>query len=79
MTYNAFVVHEQTEPVTKLAAASNRQFLRPASPSDSLPPSQDASSSAPPNTSETDGTSGGRERRTRKSVNYAEPKLNTYA
>jgi hypothetical protein len=32
------------------------------------------SSPAPPNTSETDGTSGGRERRTRKSVNYAEPK-----
>ena len=35
------------------------------------------SSSAPPNTSETDGTSGGRERRTRKSMNY-ELKFNTY-
>ena len=68
---------EQPEPVTQPQAASNRQFLRPASPSGSLPHSQDSSSLAPPNLSETDGASGGRERRTRKSVNYAEPKLNT--
>jgi hypothetical protein len=56
MTYNTFVAHEQTEPVMKLAAASNRQFLYPASPSDLL---QDSSSPAPSNTSETDGTSSG--------------------
>lgn len=37
-----------------------------------------SSSPAPANPSETDGTTGGRERRTRRSVNYAEPKLNTY-
>lgn len=56
----------------QLADASNRQFLRPTSPSGS----RDSPSPAPPNTSDAEGTNGGRERRTRKSVNYAEPKLN---
>jgi len=57
-------VYEQNEPA--------KQFLRPTSPS-----GHSSSSPAPPNFSETDGQGGGRERRTRKSVNYAEPKLNT--
>ncbi|KAF8802998.1 hypothetical protein BYT27DRAFT_6747755 [Phlegmacium glaucopus] len=70
-------VHEQTELDTQLGAASNRQFLRPPSPSSSLPRSNGSSSPAPANASETDGATNGRERRTRKSVNYAEPKLNT--
>ncbi|PPQ99171.1 hypothetical protein CVT24_009262 [Panaeolus cyanescens] len=47
-----------------------RQFLRPISPPRSSSPTQAASS-------ETDGAISGRERRVRKSVNYAEPKLNT--
>ena len=71
-------MHEQTEPDTQLAVVSNRQFLRSASPSGSLPHSHGSSSPAPANSSEIEGTTGGRERRTRKSVNYAEPKLNTY-
>ncbi|KJA15189.1 hypothetical protein HYPSUDRAFT_72222 [Hypholoma sublateritium FD-334 SS-4] len=53
----------------------NRQFLRPSSPVGSAPTSRGSSSPAPP---DGDGsTTGNRERRTRKSVNYAEPKLNT--
>lgn len=54
----------------------NRQFLRPSSPVGSAPTSRGSSSPAP---ADGDGsTTGNRERRTRKSVNYAEPKLNTY-
>ena len=54
------------EPDTK--STTQRQFLRPPSPS------QDPSSPILEQAEEPNG----REKRVRKSVNYAEPKLNTY-
>ncbi|KAF8162655.1 hypothetical protein B0H34DRAFT_794454 [Crassisporium funariophilum] len=68
-------VHEPTD--AEMQALSNRQFLRPVSPTSSGPNSRGSSSPVPPGLSEGEGGAGGRERRTRKSVNYAEPKLNT--
>ncbi|KAG6816730.1 hypothetical protein H0H87_003427 [Tephrocybe sp. NHM501043] len=59
-------------PVPALSAG--RAFLT-TSPTSSAPTSRGSSSPAPPG--EGDGTTGVRERRARKSVNYAEPKLNT--
>jgi hypothetical protein len=50
-------------------STSQRQFLRPPSPT------RDSSSPVPEQSAE--GTIG-REKRVRKSINYAEPKLNTY-
>ncbi|KAF5387168.1 hypothetical protein D9615_002095 [Tricholomella constricta] len=63
-------VRDQADPY----ASSGRTFLEP-SPTTSAPPSRSSSSPVPPG--EGEGSTGGRERRTRKSVNYAEPKLNT--
>lgn len=54
-----------------VASTAARQFLG-ASPT---PTSRSSTSPAP---NEGEGSTGGRERRTRKSVNYAEPKLNTF-
>ncbi|KDR82140.1 hypothetical protein GALMADRAFT_135503 [Galerina marginata CBS 339.88] len=70
-------VNEQIDLETKLS--TNRQFLQPGSPGGSAPTSRGSSSPAPAGSSETEGlpNGGNRERRTRKSVNYAEPKLNT--
>ena len=65
------------EPLDEVKSSSNRQFLRAVSPAGSAPTSRGSSSPAPPGSSETEGAPN-RERRTRKSVNYAEPKLNTY-
>ncbi|KAF8061815.1 hypothetical protein FPV67DRAFT_297670 [Lyophyllum atratum] len=56
------------------APSSSRAFLG-ASPTPSAPTSRSSSSPVPPGDGE--ASAGGRERRTRKSVNYAEPKLNT--
>ncbi|KAF9481288.1 hypothetical protein BDN70DRAFT_893413 [Pholiota conissans] len=65
-------VHEAADPDP---TTSKRQFLRPTSPAGSTPTSRGSSSPAPP---DADGMGvGSRERRARKSVNYAEPKLNT--
>lgn len=69
---------------TSLASTSTRNFLStpattpaPSSkPSSQLPTPRSSSPIAPPVTSEPEV--GGRERRVRKSINYAEPKLNTY-
>ncbi|KAH9483493.1 hypothetical protein JR316_0002961 [Psilocybe cubensis] len=66
-------VYEQTN-------TDGKTFLRPGSPSGSAPTSRGSTSPVPTGSSELDGTqnaNGNRERRTRKSVNYAEPKLNT--
>jgi hypothetical protein len=65
------------EPLDEVKSSSNRPFLRAVSPANSAPTSRGSSSPAPPGSSETEGAPN-RERRTRKSVNYAEPKLNTY-
>jgi len=54
---------------TEAKMTSQRQFLRPPSPS------RDSSSPTP--SEQADGAAG-REKRVRKSVNYAEPKLNTW-
>jgi hypothetical protein len=54
-----------------MASTTARQFL-----GTSPTPTSRSSSSPAPN--EGEGATGGRERRTRKSVNYAEPKLNTF-
>ena len=58
--------------------SNNRQFLEENGSPPSLPTPR--ASSSPPPASEADPatTAAGREKRTRKSVNYAEPKLNTY-
>lgn len=69
------IVHEQIDGEATLSAA--RQFLRPSSPAGSTPTSRGSSSPAPDPEGNQNGV-GSRERRTRKSVNYAEPKLNTY-
>jgi len=60
------LVEEPMEADTK--STSLRQFLRPPSPS------QESSS---PISEQAEGING-REKRVRKSINYAEPKLNTY-
>jgi hypothetical protein len=70
-----YQVHDATD--TDAATTSKRQFLRPSSPVGSAPTSRGSSSPAPPD-GDGMGVGGNRERRTRKSVNYAEPKLNTY-
>ncbi|KAF9460906.1 hypothetical protein BDZ94DRAFT_1283711 [Collybia nuda] len=54
-----------------VVSTAARQFLGSSSPA----PTSRSSTSPTPN--EGEGSTGGRERRTRKSVNYAEPKLNT--
>ncbi|KAG6872690.1 hypothetical protein C0995_007572 [Termitomyces sp. Mi166 len=56
------------------SSAAARAFLT-TSPTPSAPTSRGSSSPAPPG--EGEASAGGRERRQRKSVNYAEPKLNT--
>ncbi|KAF4614794.1 hypothetical protein D9613_003499 [Agrocybe pediades] len=66
-------VHEQ---VDEAKLASTRQFLRPTSPAGSAPTSR-GSSSPVPDSEGNQNALGSRERRARKSVNYAEPKLNT--
>ncbi|GLB35668.1 putative shugoshin C terminus [Lyophyllum shimeji] len=63
-------VHDQADP----GAPSSSRAFRGASPT---PPTSRSSSSPAPPAGDGDGTTGGRERRARKSVNYAEPKLNT--
>jgi hypothetical protein len=60
------LVEEPMEADTK--SSPHRQFLRPPSPA------RDSSSPIPEQAEETNG----REKRVRKSINYAEPKLNTY-
>jgi hypothetical protein len=69
LTVVLFTAYDQPD---ETAAATTRQFLGTSPPS-SQPNSRSSSSPIPPS----DGEGGGRERRTRKSVNYAEPKLNT--
>ncbi|KAH0584667.1 hypothetical protein J132_03192 [Termitomyces sp. J132] len=56
------------------SSAATRAFLT-TSPTPSVPTSRGSSSPVPPG--EGEALTGGRERRQRKSVNYAEPKLNT--
>ncbi|KAG6916416.1 hypothetical protein DXG01_006944 [Tephrocybe rancida] len=65
---------DRTMPTVPTSSAA-RAFLS-TSPTPSAPTSRGSSSPAPPG--EGEGSTGGRERRTRKSVNYAEPKLNTF-
>ncbi|KAI0738088.1 hypothetical protein C8Q80DRAFT_1210103 [Daedaleopsis nitida] len=69
---------------TSLASTSTRNFLStPATtpalskPSSHLPTARPSSPTEPPPPADSEGAAGGRERRVRKSVNYAEPKLNT--
>ncbi|KAG5637186.1 hypothetical protein H0H81_005443 [Sphagnurus paluster] len=64
--------HNAQDQVDHGAFSAGRAFLR-TSPT---PTSRSSQSPVPPGDAE--GSTGGRERRTRKSVNYAEPKLNTY-
>ncbi|THH26753.1 hypothetical protein EUX98_g7442 [Antrodiella citrinella] len=75
-----------TSTTTNSSIASSRTFLTtPATtPAPSvkgelqyLPTPRSSSPVAPPEVSDSEAATGGRERRTRKSVNYAEPKLNT--
>lgn len=60
------------------------QFYLPTPRASSDPPPEEMDDADLPdeapraNPEEAEGAAGGRERRTRKSVNYAEPKLNTY-
>ncbi|PPQ91943.1 hypothetical protein CVT25_000986 [Psilocybe cyanescens] len=67
--------------VYEQADSDGKAFLRPGSPDGgSAPTSRGSTSPAPTGSSELEGAqsmTGNRERRTRKSVNYAEPKLNT--
>ncbi|KAG6840047.1 hypothetical protein C0991_009393 [Blastosporella zonata] len=72
---NAVVRDMLISNVTVPMLPAARTFLS-TSPTPSAPTSRGSSSPAPPG--EGESTGGGRERRTRKSVNYAEPKLNTY-
>jgi len=71
-----------TSALTATSMSTARTFLStPATtpgPVPYLPTPRASSSPVPPAcASETEGSAGGREKRTRKSVNYAEPKLNT--
>ncbi|KAF9009695.1 hypothetical protein BDQ17DRAFT_1323225 [Cyathus striatus] len=64
-------VHEPEEPTS-----ASRPFLAAGSDPTSRPNSRGSTSPVPPPDSDPNAV-GGRERRVRKSVNYAEPKLNT--
>lgn len=71
---------------TSVASSSTRNFLStpattpaPSSkPMSHLPTPRSSSPLAEPPQTDSESAAGGRERRVRKSVNYAEPKLNTY-
>jgi hypothetical protein len=77
--------HQASEPETPSSSAapsSTRTFISApvaaTEPVAQLPTPRSSSSPVPPASSETEaGSANGRERRARKSVNYAEPKLNT--
>ena len=63
-------------PPLKLASEDNIAYLPTPLPSSAANTPVAQNFTLPPSDGET--SAGGRERRTRKSVNYAEPKLNTY-
>ncbi|RDX47361.1 hypothetical protein OH76DRAFT_1405971 [Lentinus brumalis] len=76
---------DEPTSATSLASTSTRNFLStpattpaPSSkPASHLPTPRSSSPVAPPPQPDPESALGGRERRVRKSVNYAEPKLNT--
>lgn len=67
--HDCYTVYDQAD--ADVASTAARQFL-------GTSPTPTSRSSTSPAPNEGEGSTGGRERRTRKSVNYAEPKLNTF-